>query len=78
MMTQLECINLIVKFKITMLKSGLCNGSDACIFVKETTTITRGPTAADKAAKQLHKRNKEAIFNNCAPLTDCISEINNT
>ena len=31
----------------------------------------------DDAAKRLDKRNKGVIFKNCAPFTDCISEINN-
>ena len=32
---------------------------------------------ADNAAKRLDERNKGVIFKNCAPFTDCISEINN-
>ena len=28
--------------------------------------------------RQLDERNKGVIFKNCAPFTDCISEINNT
>ena len=28
--------------------------------------------------RRLGKRNNEVIFKNCAPFTDCISEINNT
>ena len=31
----------------------------------------------DDNAKQLYERNKVVIFKNCAPFTDCISEINN-
>ena len=30
------------------------------------------------AGRQLEETNKEVIFINCAPFTDCISEINNT
>ena len=33
---------------------------------------------ADDVAKWLDERNKRVIFKNCAPFTDCISEINNT
>ena len=33
---------------------------------------------SDAAARQVVKINKQAIFNNCAPFTDCISEITNT
>ena len=59
-----------------MLKSSLCDYSDAYILVCETIKITgEGP---DDAAKQLDERNKEAIFKNCAPFTDCISDISNT
>ena len=32
----------------------------------------------DDAAKGLDKINREAIFENCAPFTECISLINNT
>ena len=32
----------------------------------------------DDAARQLDEANKGVIFKNSAPLTDCISEINNT
>ena len=65
-----------IKFKTLMLKSNLCDYSDAYILVSGTITIT-GVGAAD-AAKQLDEGNKEVICKNCAPFTDCISEINNT
>ena len=32
----------------------------------------------DDNTKRLHERNKEVILKNCAPFTDCTSEINNT
>ena len=32
----------------------------------------------DTAARQADKRNKEVVFKNYAPFSDCISEINNT
>ena len=32
---------------------------------------------SNDAAKRLNERNKRIIFTNCAPFTDCISEINN-
>ena len=45
-------VNSQIKFKTTMLKSSLCDYSDAHILVKETITINgRG---ADAAARQLH------------------------
>ena len=59
-----------------MSKSRLCDYSDTYILVCGTITITgEGP---DIAAKQLDERNKEVIFKNCAPFTDCISDISNT
>ena len=59
-----------------ILKSSLCDYSDAYILVKGTTTITG--QGADDDVKQTDKINKGVIFKNCAPFTDCISEINNT
>ena len=57
-----------------MLKSSLCDYSDAYILVKGTITVNN--TAAAGAAA--NNTNKKAIFKNCAPFTNCISEINNT
>ena len=45
-------------------------------FVQSYCTITSG--VADVAAKLAGERNTKVIFKNCAPVTDCISEINNT
>ena len=55
-----------------MLKSSLCDYSDAYILVKGTINNT---AAAGTAA---NNHDKKVIFNNCAPFTNCISEINNT
>ena len=63
-----------IKFKTAMLKSSLCDYSDACILVKGTISVNN--TAADGAAA--NNTNKKVIFKNCAPFTNCISEINNT
>ena len=57
-----------------MLKSSLCNYSDACILV--TGTITVNNTAAADA--DANNTNKKVIFKNCASFTNCISEISNT
>ena len=62
-----------IKFKTTMLKSSLCDCSDAYILVKGTISINN--TAAQGAAA--NNTNKKVIFKNCAPFTNCISEINN-
>ena len=59
-----------------MLKSSLCDYSDAYILVKGTITIAGA--GADAAARQADERDKIVIFKNCAPFTNCISEINNT
>ena len=58
-----------------MLKSSLCDYSDEYILVKRRITITGA--GDDAAARQADERSKEVIFNNCAPFTNCISEINN-
>ena len=67
-------VNSQIKFKTTMLKSRLCDYSDAYILVKGTISVNN--TAATGAA--VNNTNKKVIFKNCAPLTNCISEINNT
>ena len=56
-----------------MLTSSLCDYTDVYILVKGIIAITG--VGADDAAKQLDKKNKGVIFKNCAPFTDCISEI---
>ena len=63
-----------IKFKTTMLKSSLCDYSDAYILVKGTISVNN--TAADGAAA--NNASKKVIFKSCAPFTNCISEINNT
>ena len=57
-----------------MLKSSLCDYSDAYVLVKGSITINN--TAAAPAAA--NNTGKKVIFKNCAPFTICISEINNT
>ena len=47
-----------IKFKTTMLKSSLCDYSDACIIVKGTITVNN-TTAADADANDT---NKKVIF----------------
>ena len=68
--------NSQIKFKTTMLKSSLCDYSDAYILAKGTITITGA--GADAAARQADERDKGVAFKNCAPFINCISEINNT
>ena len=69
-------VNSQIKFKATMLKSSLCDYSDAYILVKGTITING--IGADVAAREAEERDKGVAFKNCAPFPNCISEINNT
>ena len=57
-----------------MLRSSLCDYSDAYILVKGNITVNN--TAAAGAAA--NNTNKKVIFKNCAPFPNCISKINNT
>ena len=45
------------------------------ILFKGTVAITAA--GADAAARQADEGNKQVIFRNCAPFTDCINEMNN-
>ena len=62
------------KFKTTMLKSSICDYSDAYFLVKGTITVNNAAAAGADA----NKTDKKIIFKNCVPFTNCISEINNT
>ena len=66
-------VNSQIKFKTTMLKSSLCDYSDTYILVKRTITVNNNAAAGAAA----NNTNKKVIFKNCAPFTNCISEINN-
>ena len=66
--------NSQIKFKTSLLKSRLCDYSDADILIKGT-IIFPNTTGGDAAA---NNANKNLIFKNFAQYTDCISEINNT
>ena len=57
-----------------MLKSSLCDYGDAYILVEGTISVNNTADAGVVA----NNRNKKVIFRNCAPFTNCISEINNT
>ena len=66
--------NKQIRFKTSMLRSSLCNYSDAYILVKRIISVN-STVAAGAAA---NNRNIKVIFKNCAPFTNCISKINNT
>ena len=63
-----------IKFKALILKSILCDYSDAYILAKGTIAI---PNMATKDAAT-NNASKKVIIAICAPFTNCISEINNT
>ena len=65
--------NSDIKFKTSMIRSNLCDYSDAYIQVKGNITVLN--TAA--ATKPINNT-KKIIFKNCALFPNCISEINNT
>ena len=54
-----------------MLKSTLCDYSDAYILVSAAITVTE--LAADGG-----DNNIQVVFKNCAPFTDCINDVNIT
>ena len=66
--------NIQIKFKCFMSSSSLYNHRNLHILVRRTITVPN--TEATGAYPD--DRNKEVIFKNCAPFTDCTSEINNT
>ena len=57
-----------------MLRSSLCDYSDAYILVKGNISVNN--TTAEGAAA--NNTIKKVIFKNCASFTNCISKINNT
>ena len=57
-----------------MLRTTLCDYSDAYILVRESITVKN--TAA--AGADANTINKKVIFKNCAPFTKCISRRNGT
>ena len=66
--------NKEIRFKTAMLRSSLCDYSDAFILVKRNIAVNK--TAGAGAAA--NNTNKKVIFKNCVPFTNCISKINNT
>ena len=65
--------NSQIKFKASVLKSSLCDYSDTYILVSGTITVIRARAEAEAVAA--NRNNKQGIFKNCAPFTDCITEI---
>ena len=67
-------LNKQIRFKTSLLRSSLCDYSDAYILVKGNISVNNN--AAHGAAA--NNTNKKVIFKNCVPFTTCISKINNT
>ena len=66
--------NKQIRFKTAMLRSILCDYSDAYILVKRNISVNN--TAGAGAAA--NSTNKKIIFKNFVPFTNCISKIFNT
>ena len=60
-------VNKEIRFKTSMLRSDLCDFSDAYIVVKGDITVTNSNNA---------KRNKSVTFKNNARFINCITKIN--
>ena len=60
-----------IRFKASMLRSDLCDFSDAYIVVKGTITLTK-----TNRRDFIDIRNRFLTFKNNAPFTKCISKIN--
>ena len=66
--------NKQVRFKTAMLRSSLCDYSDAYILLKGNIAVNNTAGAGTAA----NNTNKKVIFKNCSPFINCISKINNT
>ena len=75
-MNHKECITKIIRirFKTSMIRSSLCDYSDACVLFKGTITVANTSTQCEPN----NGANKKLILKNYAPFTKCISRINNT
>ena len=67
--------NKSIRFKTPMLRSNLCDYSDAYILVKGTIMVTT-PGANNGANNIIDKRNRPLILKNNAPFLSCITRIN--
>ena len=65
-------LNKPIRFKTSILRSDLCDFSDAHIVVKGNITLTK---AANRNFIDL--RNRFLAFKNNTPFTNCISKVNN-
>ena len=63
-------VNILLRFKASMLRSDLCDYSDAYIVVKGRINVT--------STNNANRENKNLIFKNNSLFKSCISKINNT
>ena len=61
--------NKSIRFKTPILRSSLCDYSDAYILVKGTATVTRN--------EPRDRQNRPLILKNNAPFASCVAKINN-
>ena len=67
--------NKSIRFKTPMLRSNLCDYSDAYILVKGTITVT-APGVNNNANNIRDKRNRPVILKNNSPFVSCITRVN--
>ena len=72
--------NTAIKFNAPMLRTSLCDFSEAYIILKGKARVIANATGAGAAARDANQNggNKSFVFKNCAPFTDCITKINST
>ena len=63
-----------IRFKMSMIRSNVCDTIYAYILVKGTITVPNTATAGAAVTNT----NKKVTFKNFAPCTDCMTKINNT
>ena len=66
--------NESIRFKTPMLRSDLCDYSDAYILVKCTVTVNG---VANGAENEILRRNRPLMLKNNAPFVSCMTKINN-
>ena len=66
--------NKSIRFKTPMLRSNLCDYSDAYILVKSAITVNG---VVNGAENEILRRNRPLILKNHAPFVSCMMEINN-
>ena len=69
-------LGIEIKFKTIMLKSSLCDYSEAYILVKGTITLV-GQEKND-ATIAAERNDKQVVLLNCVPFFRCINDMNNT